>query len=91
MTYLRAGDLERARADIEQAIQEEPQTATGYYVRANIKDQQGDCMAAIADLEHASELAQLTGNVQLDAIVRAQLAYVTQACAARMPTPIPLP
>ncbi len=91
MTYMRAGDLERARTDVEQAIRKEPQAAIGYYVRANIENQQGDCTAAIADLEHASELAQLTGDMQLDAIVRTQLAYVTQACAVRMPTPTPLP
>jgi len=91
MTFLRAGDLERARTDIEQAIGQKPEAALGYYVRANIEDQQGDCVAAIADLEHASELAQLEGNAQLDAVVRAQLAYVTQSCAARMPTSTPLP
>lgn len=89
MTYLKAGDLERARTDVEQAIREEPEGALGYYVRANVEDQQGDCIAAIADLERASELAQSAGNVQLEALVRGQLAYVAQACAVRMPTPTP--
>lgn len=91
MAYVSAGDLDRARADIEQAIWEEPEAALGYYVRANIEDQQGNCMTAIADLERASELAQAAGNTQLDAVVRVQLAYVTQSCMVRMPTPTPFP
>ncbi len=86
MAYLRAGDLERARADIEQAIQEKPDAAVGYYVRATVEDQQGDCTAAIDDLQRASDLAEAAGNVQLQAIVRAQLAYTMQACAAQAPT-----
>lgn len=90
MTYLRAGDLERARADVEQAIQEKPEAALGYYVRANIEGQQ-DCFAALDDLQHASELAEAAGDARFQAIVRAQLAYMTQACMVQPPVPTESP
>jgi tetratricopeptide (TPR) repeat protein len=86
MTYLRVGDLDAASADIEQAIRQKPDAGLGYYVRANIAAQKGDCTTAIADLQHASELAQATGEVQLEAAIRVQLAFTTQSCAVQQPT-----
>jgi Tfp pilus assembly protein PilF len=91
MTYLRAGDPDAASADIEQAIQEKPDSALAYYMRANIAVGQGDCAAALTDLQHASELAQAAGEVQLEATIRVQLAYTMQSCAVQQPTPSPSP
>ena len=86
MTYLRAGDLDAASTDVEQAIQERPDSGLGYYMRANIAVGKGDCTGAIADLQHASDLAETAGDAQLEATIRMQLAYTTQLCAVQQPT-----
>jgi len=89
MTHLRAGNLDAARADIEQAIAQSPQSGRGYYVRANIVTAQGDYAAAIADLEHASDLANAAGDTQLEAAARTQRAMVMQLQLYQQPMTSP--
>jgi len=82
MTYLRVGDLTSARADIERAIVENPQSGWGYYLRASVAVEGGDYTGAIADLELAAELAQAAGDTQLEAAARTQRAMVIQSLSA---------
>lgn len=77
--YLRVGNLDMAGADAEQAIAENPQSGHGYYLRANVATRREDYAAALADLERAVELAQESGDTQLEAIARTQRALVIQA------------
>ncbi len=76
--FLRAGRVDAAMSDVEQAIALQPASGRGYYTRSLVFLQQGDRLAAIADLERASELAREAGDVQLEAMARTQLAMVMQ-------------
>lgn len=83
------GDLGAASLDVEQAIREAPDSGIGYYVRALVAEQRGDDAAAIADLERAGELAHEAGNVQLEGIVRMELALILQTYPSEQPMPSP--
>ncbi len=89
MTYLRVGDLDAANADVEQAILENPDAGSGYYLRASIAGERGDYPAAIADLERAEELAHAAGDMQLEATARTQRAMVMQLLPSHQSTPSP--
>jgi len=86
LVYLRIGNLEAANSDAEQAIAQDPQAGRGYYIRASIAAELGDCATAIADLERASDLAHAAGDAQLEAAARTQLAMVMQMCIYQQPT-----
>jgi tetratricopeptide (TPR) repeat protein len=87
--YLRVGNLDAASADIEQAILEDPDSGHGYLLRSGVAVERGDYAAAIADLERAAELAQAAGDVQLEAVARAQRAMVIQMRMVQQATPSP--
>ncbi len=86
MTYLRVGDLTATSADAEQAIVESPHSGWGYYLRASIAVEEGDCDAAVADLEQAEDLARAAGDAQLEAYTRTQRAMVIQLQLYQQPT-----
>jgi tetratricopeptide (TPR) repeat protein len=77
-TYRDLGDLDAAAVDVEQAILENPDSGWGYYARHAIAVSRGDYQAALDDLEKASELAQASGDVELEAMARIQRAMVLQ-------------
>ena len=87
LVYLRARDLAAASADVEQAIQEQPDLGRGYYLRASIYAESGDYAAAVADLEQAADLAQAAGDTQLEAAARVQRAMMMQLQMAQQATP----
>jgi tetratricopeptide (TPR) repeat protein len=90
--YRDVGDLDAAMADADQAVLEDPDLAWAYYTRHSIHLERGDPRAALADLEKADELAQESGDSQLEAMARYQQALVMQMISASpLPTPSPTP
>jgi tetratricopeptide (TPR) repeat protein len=88
--YRDVGDLDAAIADADQAILENPGFAWAYYTRHSIHLERGDLQSALADLEKADELAQESGDLQLEAVARMQKALVMQMISASpLPTPTP--
>jgi len=83
--YLMLGDAESAIADSESAIQLNPDSAIGYLNRGNAYDLMGDTQKAIESLEKADEIAQKSGNAQLQAIIRISLSSAYQSIS--FPTP----
>jgi len=86
MAHLQLGNVAAARAAIEQAVALNPQAGRVYYVRGAVFTEQGEYDDAIADLEHAAELASAAGDVQLEAAARAQRATVIQMQTYGQPT-----
>lgn len=78
IVYLILGDAERALADSETAIQFNPDSAIGYLNRGNAYEMLGDIQKAIESLEKADEIAQQSGNAQLQAIIRINLSGAYQ-------------
>ncbi|MGD2179224.1 MAG: hypothetical protein PVG71_15540 [Anaerolineae bacterium] len=85
--YLEAGQLEKAEADTERSIAENPESGWPYYLRAGIDVGQGDYDRALADLDRAAELAQEAGDTQLEALARAQRVQVMRMAPMFAPTP----
>ncbi|MBS3784440.1 MAG: tetratricopeptide repeat protein [Anaerolineae bacterium] len=83
--YLQSGDVEKAEADAQAAIEEDPTSGWGYYLRAGVAVREGDQQAALADLEQAIELAQERGNGSLEAMAITQRAQLIQM--GSIPTP----
>jgi len=76
--YGNVGDLDAALADANQAILEDPDFAWAYYTRHYIHLERGDIQSALDDLDKADELAQESGDLQLQAVARMQRAIVLQ-------------
>ncbi len=88
--YGDVGDLDAAIADADQAILEDPDLAWAYYTRHSIHLERGDPWSALDDLEKADELAQESGDLQLQAVARAERAMVMQMISASpLPTQTP--
>jgi tetratricopeptide (TPR) repeat protein len=75
---LGVGDTASARADVEQALDESPESAAAHYVRSSIALAEGDYFGAVADLERTAELARQEGNHWLEGQARYQLATLLQ-------------
>jgi tetratricopeptide (TPR) repeat protein len=80
LLFLRVGDLAEASADVERAISANPELAKGYFLRASIAGEQGDCAAAIADFERAADLAHAAGETWLEGEARVSMATLMQSC-----------
>jgi tetratricopeptide (TPR) repeat protein len=76
--YLQAGDVERAKADVRTALDLDPMSDWGYYLRAGIAIRENDYDAALADLERAAQLAEAHGNGRLQAMATTQRAQLIQ-------------
>jgi tetratricopeptide (TPR) repeat protein len=77
--YLIMGDPERVLADSEQAILINPDSAFSYLNMGNAYEMLGDIQNAIASFELADEIAQQSGNAQLQAIIRISLSNAYQS------------
>jgi Flp pilus assembly protein TadD len=83
--YLHSGSIEKARADIKEAMALKPTSGWPYYLRAGISVREGDYDAALADLERARELAGEDGDARLQNLAASQQARLMQIRAADMP------
>jgi tetratricopeptide (TPR) repeat protein len=85
--YMQAGQLEKAEADTDRAIDQSAESGWSYYLRASIRFRMGDYDRALADLDRAAELADEAGDTQLEALARTQRAQLLQMAPAPDSTP----
>jgi tetratricopeptide (TPR) repeat protein len=85
LVYLMLGDAERALADCETAIQINPDSALSYLEQGQAYETLGDIQKAIDSYETADEIAQKSGNAQLQAVIRMTLSNAYQHII--LPTP----
>jgi tetratricopeptide (TPR) repeat protein len=85
--YLQTGDVQLAEADVETAIELNPDSGWSYYLRAGIAMRNGDPDTALADLDQAATLAEKSGDAQLQALASTQRAGVMKLLSAPTATP----
>jgi tetratricopeptide (TPR) repeat protein len=85
--YFQAGDVEQAEADVETAMQLNPDSGWCYYLRAGIAVRNGDPGAALDDLNRATTLAEENGDAQLQALANTQIAGLMKRLPAIIETP----
>ena len=76
--YLMLGEPQRALEDAQTAIEINPDSAISHLQQGQAYDALGDKKKAIQSYEMADEIAQSTGNAQLQAIIRINLANTYQ-------------
>lgn len=85
MLYLMMGDIQLAMEDAQAALETNPESAFSYLYLAQAYELQGNIPKAIENYEKADEIAQKTGNAQLQAIIRVSLSNAYQTIS--FPTP----
>jgi tetratricopeptide (TPR) repeat protein len=85
--YLQAGDVAKAEADVETALELNPNSGWSYYLRAGIAMRKEDPAAALADLNRAAALAEENGDAQLQALAGTQRAGVMKLLPASPEAP----
>ena len=75
---LQIGDLAAAMDDAESAVELAPEWGYGYYLRASVRAMKGEIEAALADYQRAASLAHAAQDDQLEAMARAQIAFLLQ-------------
>jgi tetratricopeptide (TPR) repeat protein len=78
LLYLMLGDPQRALEDSQTAIQIEPDSAISYLHQGQAYEAMGEIIKAIESYEKADEIAQQSGNPQLQAIIRVTLSNAYQ-------------
>lgn len=89
--YLQLGYFEQSLNAAEKAIAENPDNAAAYIAAGMAAESVGDRVGAMTYLQEASAVAERTGETELQAIARIQLAQLLQrpALSAGSPTPTP--
>ncbi len=77
--YARLGDVEAATDDALQAISLDPESAEAHFLLGQAAELAGDAETAAQAYMRAIELAEASGDIELEAIVRVRLAAVLQA------------
>jgi tetratricopeptide (TPR) repeat protein len=83
---------DRAQADLEAALREDPENPYTYYFYAGLYETQGRLQEAAVALERASQFAEAHGQAQITAMARYRLAMVLQQLQAQSiqrPSPTP--
>ena len=87
-THLQLGNYEQALRSAEQAIEADPNDAAAYMVAGLAAEGLGDRVSAMTYLQEASNVADRTGDAQLQAIARIQMAQLLQSPSFSItPTP----
>lgn len=84
--YLMAGLYEQTIQAADQAIAANPQSIMGYLHKAQAYDSQNLYPQALENYEKADELAQNSGNAQLQVIVRVNMSNLLQRYQSAIPT-----
>ncbi len=77
------GNYDRVITSTSALIAQSPNAAEAYFVRASAYESKNDTDRALADLEKASEVAQLIGNDTLYATARIRIGTLMQSSLAR--------
>lgn len=87
-TYLQLGDYKQALRSAEQAIKADPDDAVAFMVAGLAAEGLGDRVSAMTYLQEASDVAERTGNAEMQAIARIQMAQLLQSPSFSItPTP----
>jgi tetratricopeptide (TPR) repeat protein len=90
--YLIAGSADRALTDTQRMIEDNPDSAIGYFQMGNVNASLGNLLDASENYERASQLAAAAGQTELEALARVQLAnLMLMLSAPQIPTATPLP
>ena len=84
--HLTLGLFEAVLADAEAAIAANPQSVQGYLFMAQANSNLGNFLQAQTQYEEAARLAAETGDAELEAIARIQMAYLYQRISVPTPT-----
>jgi tetratricopeptide (TPR) repeat protein len=74
--YLESGDPDQARADVDTAIELNPSSGWGYYLRAGVNVRRADYAEALDDLQLAADLAEQHGQSRLHGMAVTQRAQL---------------
>jgi tetratricopeptide (TPR) repeat protein len=77
-TYLMAGDLDAAMADVDMVLAENPQSPSGYLLVAQVYENQGEYLRAYDSYQQSSSLANAQEQPEIAALARTRLAYLVQ-------------
>jgi tetratricopeptide (TPR) repeat protein len=93
--YLMLADAQAALADVQTALEINPDSAYSYLYMAQAYELQGEIVKAIESYEQADALAEKSGDAQLQAIIRVSLSTAYQSLGFPTPellgTPTPTP
>ncbi len=90
--YLMAGAADRALADTQAMVSLNPDSAMGYFQMGNVNATLGNVVEASQEYQKAGELASASGQIQLEAMARIQLANLTLMLSGpQIGTPTPTP
>jgi len=81
-TYMLAGHSDLALADAQHIIELDPNSALGHFLLGNANASLGNYYEAADNYERASELADATGQTELQGMARVQLANLTMLMQA---------
>jgi len=81
-TYMLAGHSDLALADAQHIIELDPNSALGHFLLGNANASLGNTFEAADNYERASELADATGQTELQGMARVQLANLTMLMQA---------
>ncbi len=90
--FLFAGQFDSAEADLQAALQQDPENPQAYYLLANVYESQGRYEDALTALQRAGELAEARKLTELTAMSRYRQGMLIQQMQARSlnpPTPTP--
>jgi len=76
--YLACGQPDIASADVETAIELNPDSGWGYYLRAAVHVRTSDYRAALDDLQRAADLAERSGDSRLHGMAVTQRAHLVR-------------
>jgi tetratricopeptide (TPR) repeat protein len=81
LLYLVLNDLDAANQDATAAIELAPGRPEGFFLKGNVAEQDGDLELALEGFQQASDLAESTGQVMLQAISRVRTAGILERLA----------
>jgi tetratricopeptide (TPR) repeat protein len=76
--YLQVGDVGKAQADIDAAIDLDPASGWAHYLQAGVAMRKDDYTTALAELDRALELARESGDSELQVMAASQKARLAQ-------------
>jgi cytochrome c-type biogenesis protein CcmH/NrfG len=87
-TWMRANLLDKGLQDATEVIRNNPSSAQGFFYVGRANELLKNYTTAIAAYEHASQLAEAQGKIELNATVRVMLAMLIQSVPPQFgPTP----
>ncbi len=90
--YLMAGAADRALADTRELVSLYPDSAVGYFQMGNVNATLGNVVDASQEYQKAGELASASGQTQIEAMARIQLAnLMLMMSGPQMSAPTPTP